>query len=197
VSKGNPVNINANLVTERPTFVTNLECSWTGEIYEADRPQNLSRAGKPLLVRYDLDGVRASLSKEALLARPGDLWRWRELLPVRRVADIVSLGEVATPLIPLSRSLQAAGRGEVLVKDEGRLPTGSFKARGLAMAVSMAKAFGIKHLAMPSNGNAGAALAAYASRAGIRATVFARRTLPRSISPRLPFKVPPSTGSTD
>jgi threonine synthase len=178
VSKGNPVNINANLVTERPTFVTNLECSWTGEIYEADRPQNLSRAGKPLLVRYDLDGVRASLSKEALLARPGDLWRWRELLPVRRVADIVSLGEVATPLIPLSRSLQAAGRGEVLVKDEGRLPTGSFKARGLAMAVSMAKAFGIKHLAMPSNGNAGAALAAYASRAGIRATVFCPEDTP-------------------
>jgi threonine synthase len=177
VSKGNPVNINANLVTERPTFVTNLECSWTGEIYEADRPQNLSRAGKPLLVRYDLDGVRASLSKEALLARPGDLWRWRELLPVRRVADIVSLGEVATPLIPLSRSLQA-GRGEVLVKDEGRLPTGSFKARGLAMAVSMAKAFGIKHLAMPSNGNAGAALAAYASRAGIRATVFCPEDTP-------------------
>jgi threonine synthase len=171
------VNINANLVTERPTFVTNLECSWTGEIYEADRPQNLSRAGKPLLVRYDLDGVRASLSKEALLARPGDLWRWRELLPVRRVADIVSLGEVATPLIPLSRSLQA-GRGEVLVKDEGRLPTGSFKARGLAMAVSMAKAFGIKHLAMPSNGNAGAALAAYASRAGIRATVFCPEDTP-------------------
>jgi threonine synthase len=172
------VNINANLVTERPTFVTNLECSWTGEIYEADRPHNLSRVGKPLLVRYDLDGVRASLSKQVLLARPNDLWRWRELLPVRRTADIVSLGEVATPLISLSRSLQASGRGEVLVKDEGRLPTGSFKARGLAMAVSMAKAFGIEHLAMPSNGNAGAALAAYASRAGIRATVFCPEDTP-------------------
>jgi threonine synthase len=172
------VNINANLVTERPTFVTNLECSWTGEIYEADRPHNLSRVGKPLLVRYDLDGVCASLSKQVLLARPNDLWRWRELLPVRRTADIVSLGEVATPLISLSRSLQASGRGEVLVKDEGRLPTGSFKARGLAMAVSMAKAFGIEHLAMPSNGNAGAALAAYASRAGIRATVFCPEDTP-------------------
>jgi threonine synthase len=172
------MNINANLTTERPTFVTHLECSWTGEVYEADQPHNLSRVGKPLLVRYDLDGVRASLSKEALAARPNDLWRWRELLPVRRVADIVSLGEVATPLIPLMRSVQDLGGGEVLVKDEGRLPTGSFKARGLVMAVSMAKAFGLKHLAMPSNGNAGAALAAYASRAGIRATVFCPHDTP-------------------
>jgi threonine synthase len=172
------MNINANLTTEQPTFVTHLECSWTGEVYEADQPHNLSRVGKPLLVRYDLDGVRASLSKEALAARPNDLWRWRELLPVRRVADIVSLGEVATPLIPLMRSVQDLGGGEVLVKDEGRLPTGSFKARGLVIAVSMAKAFGLKHLAMPSNGNAGAALAAYASRAGIRATVFCPHDTP-------------------
>ncbi|MBM6583578.1 threonine synthase [Microvirga sp. BT689] len=172
------MNINANLTTERPTFVTHLECSWTGEIYEADRPHNLSRAGKPLLVRYNLDGVRASFSKEALAARPNDLWRWRELLPVRRVADIVSLGEVATPLIPLMRSVQDLGGREVLVKDEGRLPTGSFKARGLVMAVSMAKAFGLEHLAMPSNGNAGAALTAYASRAGIRATVFCPEDTP-------------------
>jgi threonine synthase len=172
------MNINANLTTERPTFVTHLECSWTGEVYEADRPHNLSRVGKPLLVRYDLDGVRASLTKEALAARPNDLWRWRELLPVRRVADIVSLGEVATPLIPLTRSVQDLGGGETLVKDEGRLPTGSFKARGLVMAVSMARAFGLTHLAMPSNGNAGAALAAYASRAGIRATVFCPEDTP-------------------
>jgi threonine synthase len=177
-SKGDPVTIETNLTAERPTFVTHLECSWTGEVYEADRPHNLSRAGKPLLVRYDLDGVRASLSKEALAARPNDLWRWRELLPVRRVSDIVSLGEVATPLIPLKRSLQGLGAGEVLVKDEGRLPTGSFKARGLVMAVSMAKAFGLEHLAMPTNGNAGAALAAYASRAGIRATIFCPEDTP-------------------
>jgi len=177
-SKGNAMNVNSNLTDERPTFVTHLECSWTGETYEADRPQNLSRAGKPLLVRYDLEGVRSSLSKAALAERPRDLWRWRELLPVRRVEDIVSLGEEVTPLIPITRSVQGAVAGEVLVKDEGRLPTGSFKARGLVMAVSMAKAFGIKHLAMPSNGNAGAALAAYASRAGIRATVFCPEDTP-------------------
>jgi threonine synthase len=160
----------ANLKVERPTFVSHLECAWTGEVYEADKPHNLSRAGKPLLVRYDLDGVRSVLTKPALVERPRDLWRWRELLPVRRVEDIVSLGEVETPLVQLARSV---GDGtDVLVKDEGRLPTGSFKARGIALAVSMAKAFGLKHLAMPTNGNAGAALAAYASRAGLRATVL-------------------------
>ncbi len=166
------VRFDANLTTERPTFVTHLECGLTGERYEADTVHNLSRAGRPLLVRYDLDGVKRTLTKEALAARPLDLWRYRELLPVRRVADIVSLGEAVTPLVPLPRLSARLGGGELLVKDEGRLPTGSFKARGLVMAVSMAKAFGLPHLAMPTNGNAGAALAAYASRAGIRATVF-------------------------
>jgi threonine synthase len=156
----------------RRTFVTHLECSWTGEVYEADKPHNLSRAGKPLLVRYDLEGVRQALTRDALAARPQDLWRWTELLPVRRDEDVVSLGEVVTPLVRLDRAAARLGGAEVLVKDEGRLPTGSFKARGLALAVSMARAFGIRHLAMPSNGNAGAALSAYASRAGMRATVF-------------------------
>ena len=93
-----------NLTTDRPTFVTHLECSLTGERYEADRLHGLSAAGKPLLVRYDLDGVRATLTKEALAARPMDLWRWRELLPVRQTRNIVSLGENATPLIPLPRT---------------------------------------------------------------------------------------------
>lgn len=166
------VRFDANLTTERPTFVTHLECGLTGERYEADTVHNLSRAGRPLLVRYDLDGVKRTLTKEALAARPLDLWRYRELLPVRRVEDIVSLGEAVTPLVSLPRLSARLGGGELLVKDEGRLPTGSFKARGLVMAVSMAKAFGLPHLAMPTNGNAGAALAAYASRAGIRATVF-------------------------
>jgi threonine synthase len=167
-----------NLTTERPTFVTHLECAATGERYAADEVHNLSRAGKPLLVRYDLDGVKKALSKDALAGRPADLWRYRELLPVRRVQDIVSLGEAVTPLLPLPKLAQKLGGAEILVKDEGRLPTGSFKARGLVMAVSMAKAFGISHMAMPSNGNAGAALAAYASRAGIRSTVFCPEDTP-------------------
>jgi len=167
-----------NLTTDRPTFVTHLECSFTGERYEADRVHNLSSAGKPLLVRYDLDGVAKAFSKDELARRPPDLWRYRELLPVRRTADIVSLGETVTPLIPLPRVAARHGGGELLVKDEGRLPTGSFKARGLVMAVSMAKALGITHMAMPTNGNAGAALSAYAARAGIRTTIFCPEDTP-------------------
>ncbi|WP_210356907.1 threonine synthase [Sphingomonas beigongshangi] len=166
---------NLNLTTDRPTFVTHLECSMTGERYEADRLHGLSRVGRPLLVRYDLDAVRANLPRPMLAARPTDLWRWRELLPVRRTENIVSLGEIETPLIPISRS---AGGGTVLVKDEGRLPTGSFKARGLVMAVAMAKELGVRTIAMPTNGNAGAALAAYASRVGIETIVFCPEDTP-------------------
>jgi threonine synthase len=161
-----------NLTAERPTFVTHLECSMTGERYQVDVAQGLSRAGRSLLVRYDLEGVRAALTRRALAERPHDMWRWRELLPVRHVADIVSLGEAATPIVRLDKEAARLGVRELLVKDEGRLPTGSFKARGLAMAVSMAKALGITKIAMPTNGNAGAALAAYASRAGIETVVF-------------------------
>ncbi|HEY1637560.1 MAG TPA: threonine synthase [Rhizomicrobium sp.] len=152
---------------DQQTFVTHLECSATGKRYEPDQLYNLSRAGKPLLVRYDLSAVKRATTKGALAARPPELWRYRELLPMRRDENIVSLGEAMTPLVPLYRE-----PGEVLVKDEGRLPTGSFKARGIALAVSMAKEFGVSHVAMPTNGNAGAALAAYASRAGMGATVF-------------------------
>src|SRR5712691_801332 len=167
-----------NLTSERPTFVTHLECAATGERYPADQLHNLSRAGKPLLVRYDLDGVRNALGKDALAHRPADLWRYRELLPVRRTGDIVSLGEAVTPLIALPKLSARLGAGEILVKDEGRLPTGSFKARGLVMAVSMAKALGVSHMAMPTNGNAGAALAAYASRCGIKTTIFCPQNTP-------------------
>lgn len=160
--------ITDNLAGERATFVTHLECSLTGETYTADELHGLSRAGRPLLVRYDLEGIGNALDRATLSARPTDLWRWRELLPVRRTASIVSLGEIETPLIPIPRS---AAR-HVIVKDEGRLPTGSFKARGLVMAVAMAKELGVTKIAMPTNGNAGAALAAYATRAGIETVVL-------------------------
>src|SRR5947208_4420801 len=149
-----------------------------GDHYPADQVHNLSKAGKPLLVRYDLAGVRQALTKEALRARPADLWRYRELLPVRKVEHIVSLGEAATPIVRLEKLARKLGGGEIIIKDEGRLPTGSFKARGLVMAVSMAKALGVKHMAMPTNGNAGAALAAYASRCGIRTTIFCPEDTP-------------------
>jgi threonine synthase len=167
-----------NLTVERPTFVTHLECSMTGERHPADELHNLSRAGKPLLVRYDLAGVKKSLSREALARRPQDLWRYRELLPVRRTEDIVSLGEAVTPIVAMPKLAKMLATTKILVKDESRLPTGSFKARGLAMAVSMAKALGVAHMAMPTNGNAGAALAAYASRAGIKTTVFCPQDTP-------------------
>ncbi len=159
---------NPNLSADRPTFVTHLECSLTGERYEADRLQGLSNAGRPLLVRYDLGAVAANLPRAMLEARPTDLWRWRELLPLRRTENIVSLGEIETPLVPIASS----GGTNVLVKDEGRLPTGSFKARGLVMAVAMAKELGVSRIAMPTNGNAGAALAAYASRCGIETVIL-------------------------
>lgn len=154
------------------SFVSHLECSITGKRYEAGRVHGLSEAGRPLLVRYDLDAVAASISKEALARRTDGFWRYREFLPVDRADDRVTLGEVVTPLIRAPRIEKKLGGGELLIKDEGRLPTGSFKARGLALAVAMAKQFGLKHLAMPTNGNAGAAMAAYASRAGMKTTIF-------------------------
>jgi threonine synthase len=159
-----------NLLAERDTFVTHLVCGLEGDSYPADQVHGLSRAGRPLLVRYDLEAVAKAITKEDLARRPAGMWRYRELLPVRQAASIVSLGECETPLVRLPKL--EAGRGQLIVKDESRLPTGSFKARGLCMAVSMARELGISRIAMPTNGNAGAALAAYTSRAGIEAFVF-------------------------
>src|SRR5438477_12331539 len=146
--------------------VTHLECSLTGERYEAGQVHNLSRAGKPLLVRYDLEAAARTLTRDTLAARESGMWKWRELLP--NDGEPVSLGEQETPIVPLLKT----GGQKLLVKDEGRLPTGSFKARGLAMAVTMARQFGIERIAMPTNGNAGAALAAYGARAGIETIVI-------------------------
>ena len=160
------------------TYLTHLECSETGERHEADVLQGLSRAGKPLLVRYDLGALAEGIDKRTLAARPPDLWRYREFLPVRRAEHIVSLGEPMTPVIPLQRLQGRLGSAGLWVKDEGRLPTGSFKARGLCLAVSMAGALGITRMAMPTNGNAGAAMAAYCSRAGIESYVFCPQDTP-------------------
>ena len=169
-----------NTTVERPTFVTHLECSMTGERYAADVVQGLSREGRPLLVRYDLKLLANSLSKVELLKRPADFWRYREFLPVRQTKNIVTLGEVTTPLQPVSRVQELLGGGPVVVKDEGRLPTGSFKARGLALAVSMAKELGLDKLAIPTNGNAGAAMAAYGRRAGMEVFVFCPEDTPET-----------------
>jgi len=156
-------------------FVTHLECSATGRQYPAAAPIGLSEAGKPLLVRYDLEAVRAAVAPPDFETRAPDMWRYRELLPVRDSGNIVTLGEIQTPLIScprLEERLGLADEGALLVKDESRMPTGSFKARGLAMAVSMARELGIERVAMPTAGNAGAALSAYCTRAGIEAFIF-------------------------
>jgi threonine synthase len=166
--------INQNVTAERPNFVSHLECSLTGERYEAGQLHGLSRAGRPLLVRYDLEALARTLKREELSSRQTDFWRWRELLPVRHAENIIALGEIETPLIPIPVS----GGAGVLVKDEGRLPTGSFKARGLGLAVAMARELGVKRIAMPTNGNAGGALAAYASRAGIETIVLCPEETP-------------------
>lgn len=157
------------------TFVSHLECSISGKTYEAGKVHGLSEEGRPLLVRYDLEKMGKSISRDDIEnSKEAGFWRYAPMLPVTKAENRVSLGEVVTPLIPLEQSAHVLGAkpGKAIVKDEGRLPTGSFKARGLCLAVSMAKEFGIEHLAIPTNGNAGAAMAAYARRAGQRATVL-------------------------
>ncbi|MDA9815490.1 threonine synthase [Alphaproteobacteria bacterium] len=168
-------------MTNKHHYVTHLECSITGKQYPAGQIHGLSEAGRPLLVRYDLKKMKQQLSRSDIenSTIPG-FWRYAPMLPVENPSDRVSLGEVITPLIPLQQAASIIGgkQGNILVKDEGRLPTGSFKARGLCLAVSMAKSFGIKHLAIPTNGNAGAAMAAYASQAGMKSTVFCPEDTP-------------------
>jgi threonine synthase len=151
--------------------LSHLECSRTGERYDADVVQTVSSAGAPLLARYDLDQVRASVSRDELGSRPPTLWRYHELLPVRDPSSIVSMGEGMTPLTPLAAYGAEIGVPGLLMKDEGLVPTGSFKARGAAVGVSRAHELGVKGIAMPTNGNAGAAWALYAARAGMRSLI--------------------------
>ena len=157
------------------SHVTHLEAAIDGTILPARRLQTV-HAGRPLWVRYDLPTLAARWDPDrwraALKAREPSLWRYRELLPLEDDAHVVSLGEVMTPVIDCPRLAAAFGVERLLVKDESRLPTGSFKARGMALAVSMAKELGVTRVALPTAGNAGGALAAYAARAGIEAFVF-------------------------
>ncbi len=157
----------------------NLECSRCNEIYDHLTLQNVCTAcGKPLLARYALEALADTWQRDTLLSRPASLWRYRELLPIATPEDIVTLGETITPLIHTKRLGAEFGLREVWVKDESRLPTGSFKARGLAMAVSKAKSLGLKALAIPSAGNAATALAVYAAAAGIAAHIFMPQDTP-------------------
>ena len=153
--------------------IKHLECSYCGKTYPHSVPQNLCNScGKPLFTRYALDQLTETWKPKHLQSRPNSLWRYRELLPISDDKNIVSLGETMTPLIHAKRLGTQFGISELWIKDESRLPTGSFKARGLAMAVSKAKELGIKKLAIPSAGNAATALSVYAAAAGIPAYIF-------------------------
>src|SRR6266511_3209104 len=159
-------------------YVTHLECSKTGKKYEPNKLYNLSEAGKPLLVRYDLKMAAWTLTKENLKKRVSSLWRYREVLPVINDENIVTLGEGWTPLIHAKRLGEQLGMPELFIKDEAPNPTGSFKARGLGVAISMAKELGVSKVAIPTAGNAGGAMAAYAAAAGMEAYVFMPRDTP-------------------
>jgi threonine synthase len=154
------------------SFIRSLICPKCHEQYDYREVQHLCRCGSPLLVDYDLDAVAKVFGPDTLKNRPANLWRYRELLPVLDEANIVSLGEGWTPLTPLNRVGAQYGIGRLLLKDEGVIPTGTFKARGAAVGVSKAKELGIGHAAMPTNGNAGAAWAIYAARAGIKVHIL-------------------------
>lgn len=152
-------------------FVSQLSCPKCAATYESEQLIQLCECGAPLLVEYDLDKVGSALKKEMLKEREPSLWRYRELLPVKDEANIVSLGEGMTPLLPLPRLGSKLDMPNLYLKDEGIIPTGTFKARGAAVGVSRAKELGVKTLAMPTNGNAGAAWAVYCAPAGIEAVI--------------------------
>lgn len=153
------------------TFVTHLEAAIDGTRLEAGVVQTLHK-DRPVWVRYDLDAVRSAVRREEIAAREPSLWRYRELLPLPTDAEPVTLGEGMSPLLPAPRLGKALDIPNLLIKDESQLPTGSFKSRGLCMAISMARHFGIGRVAIPTAGNAGGAMAAYAARAGMEAFVF-------------------------
>jgi threonine synthase len=154
-------------------FVTHLECANCGQCYDATQAHNLcTSCQRPLWVRYDLENLKKAFTKRSLLGRPPTLWRYLEMLPIRDPANIISLIETITPILETKRLAAACGVKNLFVKDESRLPTGSFKSRGMAMAITRAKEFGITRVALPTAGNAGGAAAAYAARAGMEAYVF-------------------------
>jgi len=159
-------------VTGTPhSFLSHLECSRTAATLDADLVQGLSEAGAPLLARYDLDRARATVTREEIAGRPPSLWRYHEVLPVRDPAFVTTLGEGMTPLLPLPSYAKAIGVPGLLMKDEGLIPTGTFKARGAAVGVSRARELGVRAVAMPTNGNAGAAWSVYAARASMGSLV--------------------------
>jgi threonine synthase len=164
------------------SFATHLECSRCAQVFEINTlQQTCAMDGGPLLVRYDLRRVHEAVERDDLRTRPATLWRYLELLPVEREASIVSLGENNTPLLDAPRLAQAMALDALLIKDEGLLPTGTFKARGAALGVTRARELGVSAIALPTAGNAGAAWAAYGARAGLRVVVVMPETTPQVI----------------
>lgn len=148
-----------------------LECSRCGQQHAADQVQQLCKCGGPLLARYDLARAKQTFTPQELATRNGGLWKYRELLPVEDIANVISLGETMTPLIALAKVGEKLRLSGLLLKDEGLLPSGSFKARGAAVGISRAHELGVQAFAMPTNGNAGAAWTSYAAKAGLRSYI--------------------------
>jgi threonine synthase len=167
------VHLNSAGCSSAPAYsaLSHLFCPRCGREHAADEVAGLCTCGSPLLVEYDLDAVKASTDPEVIGGRPPALWRYHELLPVRSIDHVVSLGEGMTPLLPLRRLGADFGLSRLLMKDDGLLPTGTFKARGAAVGVSRARELGVDGVAMATNGNAGAAWATYAARAGLRSFI--------------------------
>lgn len=160
--------------------VTHLYCSACGKDYEARKLHNLCVCGKPLMVAYDLKAAGKTLTKEALKSRVPTLWRYEEVLPVENKQNRLSLGEGMTPLHKAEKLGNRIGLSQLFIKDESLNPTASFKARGMSVAVSMAKELGVTKVAAPSAGNAGGALAAYAALAGMEAHIFVPQDTPKA-----------------
>ena len=166
---------------EMKSYLTDLECTFCGNRYPADRPiRTCPECGKVLYPRYDLDAARRGFDRASLPGRPPNMWRYFEVMPVRDESNVVTLGEGFTPLLRAERLGREMGAPNILIKDEGVNPTASFKARGLSAAVSKARELGLTKLTMPSAGNAGGALAAYAARAGIEAHVYMPKDVPEA-----------------
>jgi threonine synthase len=162
------------------TFLTHLECGMCGEILEADKIWNLCpQCNKPLLVRYDLEAAKKAINPDIISRRTPNMWRYREVLPVKDPANILTLGEGFTPLHHARRLGKQLKFDYLYIKDEGLNPTGSFKARGLCMAISKAKELGITSVSIPSAGNAAGAMSAYAALAGMEAHVFMPKDVPK------------------
>jgi len=160
------------------SFAQEIVCSRCEKRFELSQLLNLCSCGAPLLVQYNIKNARAAVAKSALTGRVASLWRYRELLPLQSDTNLVSLGEGYTPLLGAKTLGAELGLRQLWLKDEGQNPTGSFKDRGLSLAISRAKELGVKKAAIPSAGNAGGSFAAYAARAGIEAHVFMPRDTP-------------------